>query len=306
MHRWILAAAVVALAAQAQAQVEAQAQDVAPPPSPFARKYVEDERIEFDVRGVQHGRGPGGEYKARVRGFVRHDASGSWYEELAWSDLVVNGNPVSLSPDAQRFRQRLSLDPRAILPPPGPSTVPADLAIPVFDLFNLYGNLVLVARTTGLAKAGDHVRIAHNRANSWADGRNVLVGEDAFDFDITVDSVDAASRTAVISVRHVSPDAPAINLVADWMRSPVSPPAANNWTQLGRYPPGKYTAAVGLETIEMKLVVDTRGGRLVSGQMANPVEVTERECSDAEAKTCGEPVRQHLTRRVEITPPPGP
>jgi hypothetical protein len=298
MFRWILAAAAVALTAQAQ--------DASLPPSPIVRKYVEDERIEFDIRGTQHGRGATSDYKARVRGFVRSNGAGGWYEELAWSDLVVNGQAVTLPPEALRFRQRLSLDPRAIQPPPSPATVPPDLAIPVFDLFNFYGDLILAARTQGLDKAGDRIRIPHNRANSWADGRNILVGEDAFDFEITVDSMDSASRTAVLTVRHVAPETPAINLVADWMRKPVSPPAANNWTQMGRFPPGKYTAAVGYETIEMKLVVDTRGGRLVSAQMTNPVEITERECTDAEAKSCGNPVQQRPTRRVELTPPPGP
>src|SRR5258706_604897 len=97
---------------------------------------------------------------------------------------------------------------------PGGQTMPRWIldtaAIAVFDLFNMYGDRILAVRTPGLARGGDHVRILHNRANSWADGRNVLVGEDALDFDITLDSMDDASRTAVVTVRHVSPESPAI------------------------------------------------------------------------------------------------
>ena len=295
MNRRLALLFAAALLAPAQAQEGRSS-------GPLARKYQEDEPIAYDIRATHRGRAAESQYTAKVRGLVRRDAAGIFHEELAWGDLQADGQPIPLPAEAERFRQRVSLDPRAPLRVPRLAEIHPALAGPVFDLVNFYGDLKLAARTPGLAKPGDKVRIPHNRANSWADGRNVLVGEDALDFEISLDAIEAGKAT--ITVRHVPPENPAINLSAEWMNERVVPSAANNWTQLGRYPQGKYTAAVGVETIEVKLVVDTGSGRIVSGTLTNPVEIVERECEDLEARRCGEPVRRSLMRRIELTAKP--
>ena len=38
--------------------------------------------------------------------------------------------------------------------------------------------------------------------SSWADGTRVLVGEDAIDFDMTLKSMDAAAKTALVDGRE--------------------------------------------------------------------------------------------------------
>jgi len=270
-----------------------------PKPNPLTRKYQEDERVAYDIRATHRGRLAESEYRASVRGLVRRDPAGAFSEELAWTDLQVDGQAVPLPEEAGRFRQRVSLDPRAVLRAPRLGEVHPALAGPVYDLVNFYGDLKLAARTPGLSKPGDKVRIPHNRANSWADGRNVLVGEDALDFEVTLEALDTEKGTVTATVRHVAPENPAINLVADWMKEPVGA-GANNWTQLGRLPSGKYMAAVGAETIEVRLVVDAATGRLLSGTLTNPVEIVERECEDVDAKRCGEPARHRMLRRIEL------
>jgi hypothetical protein len=266
-----------------------------------ARKYEEGEAIVYNLRATTQGRDRITRYTARASGIVRKTPSGAYYEDLEWTDVAVDGTPVALPQAVSSFRQRLSLAPDAPPQIPNLAQVHPSLVGPIVDLLNFYADVLLVTRVTGLARAGDHVYLNHNRPNSWADGRYLLVGEDAVDFDITLRDLDASGRTATFVVRHVPPAAPAIKITADWMGKPVAA-APNNWTQLGRNPAGKYTAAVGSAVVNVTLVMDLGRGRLLSATMDNPVEILERDCQDVAATRCGEPVRYRITRTIELLP----
>ena len=302
-----LLAPAVALC-QAPASEPESAPALAPPPAPaptriLARKYVEGETVAYEMRATNQSRVRTLKYSARVNGIVRKEPDSGFYEELEWTALVVDGNPIDLPPPSRIFRERLSLAPDSVMRIPSLAQLHPNLVGPVLDLLNIYADLSLAARMDSLANAGDHVRFEHNRPNSWADGRFVLVGEDAIDFDLTLSELDRAGKTATLIVRHVAPASPAIRITAEWMRKPVAA-TANNWTQVATYAPGKYTAAVGSELIEVRIVVDLSTGRILSATMDNPVEVLERECEDLEAKHCGEPVRYRIIRTIELVPVP--
>jgi hypothetical protein len=285
------------LALVALAGLAARAEDPPGAPPALSRKYTEGEVIAFELHAVNRGRFRTVEYSARAQARVRRGATG-FFEEFQWSDLVVDGTLVPLAA-AGAFRQRLSLSPETALTVPNVGQIPPELVGPALDLLNFYSDLRLAIRREGLAKAGDRKLIPHNRPNSWADGRAILIGEDTMDFDVTLESIDTAERKARVVVRHVAPDNPAIKIAADWMRSPVAR-GANNWTQVGRYPPGKYTAAIGSELIEVAVEVDLDGGRILAASMTNPLETIERECEDAEARRCGEPSRHKVLRTIEL------
>jgi hypothetical protein len=271
------------------------------PANPLARKYTEGELVAYEMRGVNQGRARTLRYTAKAIGVVGRDPAGAFQEELEWTALAVDGDPLELPEATRAFRQHLSLAPDAVTRVPNLSQVHPGLAAPVLDLLNFYADLALAARMGTLAKAGDHAYFNHNRPNSWADGRVILVGEDAIDFDITLQELDTAGGTATLVVRHVPPKSPAIRITADWMRKPVAG-AANNWTQVESHPTGKYTAAVGVATVEMRIIVDPANGRILSAVMDNPVEVLERVCDDVEAKRCGEPSRYRIIRTIELLP----
>lgn len=304
-RRFLLALCLLAPAgAWCQAQEPAPAPALAPAPARIlARKYVEGETVAYEMRATNQSRLRTLKYSARTSGIVRKEPGSGFYEELEWTALVVDGDPVDLPQPSRIFRERLSLAPDAVMRIPSLAQLHPNLIGPVLDLLNIYADLALAARMDGLANAGDHVRFDHNRPNSWADGRFVLVGEDAIDFDLTLSELDRAGKTATLIVRHVPPASPAIRITAEWMRKPVAG-TANNWTQVATYAPGKYTAAVGSELIEVRIVVDLSTGRILSATMENPVEVLERECEDLEAKRCGEPVRYRIIRTIELVPVP--
>ena len=255
----------------------------------------------FNLRATTQDRNRTLRYSARAQGLVRREAAG-FYEEYEWTDLEVDGNPIAFPPENQAFRQRLSLSPESPTQIPNWSQVHPSLVGPIFDLLNFYADIALAARMPGLAKSGDHAFWGHNRSHSWADGRAILVGEDAIDFDVTLRELNAADKTATLVVRHIPPTDPAINMTAAWMRPPVTASASNNWTQLVRDPPGRYTASVGAETITVTLVIDLADGKPLSGTMENAIEVRERECEDVAATRCGEPVRYRITRIVQLVP----
>jgi hypothetical protein len=274
-----------------------------PPANPFARRYAEGELVAYELRGSIRGRERTLKYTAKAIGSVGRDRAGAFEEEFGWTSLAVDGNPVEL-PDASRaFRQQLSLAPDAVMRAANLATVHPDLFGPILDLHSFYADLGLAARMGGLAKAGDHARVSHNRSNSWADGRVMLVGEEAMDFDVTLQEVDTAGKTATLVVRHVPPENPAIRITAEWMRRPVAG-SANNWTQVHRSAPGKYAAAVGAETIDVRYIVDLRNGRILSAVMDSLIEVLERVCDDVDAKRCGEPSRYRFLRTIELISAP--
>lgn len=265
----------------------------------FARKYFEGERVAYEMHGLNRGGPRSLEYNARAEGIVRKDDSGRFYEDIAWTSLVVDGKPVALPPESREFRQRLSLELDATVVIPDLSRVHANLVGPVLDLLNFYADLGLAIKLGTLNREGDHATFAHNHPNSWADGRVILVGEDAIDFDLTVGRVDRSAGTAELIVRHVAPADPAIRIGADWMKAPVGK-GANNWMQIAHLSPGKYTAAVGSELIDVHIDVALVSGRIVSATMSNPVDVVERDCDDFEAQRCGEPRRYRILRTIEV------
>jgi hypothetical protein len=81
------------------------------------------------------------------------------------------------------------------------------------------------------------------------------------------------------------------------MQEPASA-KPNNFVQVSRQGDG-FTAEAGKETFEVRLVVDTRDGRILSATMHNPVSLTTRTCTDREVTQCG-PAAPKTTLR-EIT-----
>ena len=141
--------------------------------------------------------------------------------------------------------------------------------------------------------------VKHGLPNSWADGTYVVFGQDAIDFDLTLQAVDAAANVATVLVRHLPPAQGQIKFPAAWMLNPVGN-AANNWSEVERTQDGKFTAEVGLETftVELKIALDT--GRILSATMDNPVEVLERDCSDVALTTCGAPTQYRIRRQITL------
>ena len=197
------------------------------------------------------------------------------------------------------WRETLSLSPQVALTVPDLSKVPVALIGPVTDLLTFYADLQLAARQEGLSKAGDHVYFKHGTPNSWADGQYFVLAEDSVDFDVTLKELNREKHRATVIVRHVPPASPQVKLPAEWMRPPVAD-TGNNWVQVAKQGETKYVADVGKETFAVEMTVDTRSGKLIAAKMENPVEVLERECTDAGLAHCGEPVRYQILRQITI------
>lgn len=265
--------------------------------SPLRRHYTEGQKLAYHMQGVNES----WHYEIDAEGVVKKDASGRFFEEYRWTDMVSDGHPVSLAPSAVIYRQKLTLDPAQN--PSAPDLRDADPRMigPITDLMTFYADLWLPSKLGVLHKPGDHFYF-HNfmPPSSWADGKRVLVGEDAIDFDMTLKSVDPGSATAMLEVKHVPPQKQALHLRADWMKEPVAS-APNNWVEITRNPDGKYEAAVGLETFTVELNVSTADGRIVRATMENPVTTIERLCEDETLTKCSDPKRHEILRKIEIT-----
>lgn len=267
----------------------------------LSRHYQDGEKLAYRMKGSNRGHSGTTVYEAQATGVVKKDAAGKFVEEYAWSNLVVNGAPIALSPAATSFRQTVSLDSFQGVPDLS-QVIP--LSGSITDLLTFYSDLLLGARQGSLAHVGDHYYFKHGTPNSWADGNYVLTGEDSIDFDISLTGLDKPGKVATVVVRHVVPAQPQIKLPADWMRAPVSD-APNNWVQVSKNyasksDADKYVASVGKETFDVELKVSLADGKIISGTLNNPVEVLERNCADQAPMNCGEPVRYQILRQIEI------
>jgi hypothetical protein len=126
-----------------------------------------------------------------------------------------------------------------------------------------------------------------------------VLGEDSIDFEIVLGEASTASGTRRLLVRHVPPREPRITLPAEWMRTPVAD-TPNNWVQVVRLLEDRYVAAVGQETFDAQIELSLENGRIVSATLDNPVEVSERECSDETLTQCGDAVRYQILRQIQV------
>ena len=265
--------------------------------SPFSRQYREGEKISYHMAATNQDRLKIMHYQAQADAIVKQNTSGQFYEEYQWSGLEWNGKNVPVPAD---FRQLLSLDPNFKAPFPDIQHAGSGLVGPVLDLMTFYVDLGLAVRLRGLTHPGDHAYIKHGGPNSWAAGEGLILGEDAIDFDLTLKSIDQQSKTITLLVQHVPPPDSKIHLPAAWMHTPVAD-APNNWVEVGKNASGEYRASIGKETFDDVIVIRLADGRILSASMDNPVQVLERECSDAALTVCGKPIRYEIRRKIEIT-----
>lgn len=263
------------------------------PASPIARHYREGETLRYHMTAENDA----WHYTADAAGLVKKAADGSWVEEFQWVSMVTDGKPATLSP--ADYRQTLSLDPAHN--PSGPSLAGSDprLVGPITDLMTFYIDDWLFQKIPVFHQAGDHFYVPNPSPASWADGTHVLTGTDAIDFDLHLQSLDAAANTATLVVHHVPPKTSPLKYPVAWMQTPIAD-APNNWIEISKTADGKYEAGAGKETFDVTLTVSTVDGRILSAVMDNPVVLSQRVCDDAALTACTAPQPRTIHRHVEI------
>lgn len=259
------------------------------------RRYREGEKLTYEMNGINEAR----HYEVQAEGVVKRDSAGTYFEEYRWSNLTSDNQKISLSPASLDFRQEVTLDPNHNAVFPNFRDVDHRLVGPITDLMTFYVDVWLAEKTGKLANAGDHFYVKHGTPISWADGNNVVIGEDSIDFDLSLKEVNRSENTATILIRHVPPEMPEVRLPADWMHKPVAD-TANNWVQVQKMENEKYLAAVGKETFDVEIKLSLLDGKILSGKMNNPVETIERECADVALTECGDPTPHLIRRQIEI------
>ena len=71
----------------------------------------------------------------------------------------------------------------------------------------------------------------------------------------------------------------------------------NNFVQVTRQDDG-FIAETGKETFDVRLVVDTRDGHILSAAMHNPVALKTRTCTDRELTQCGPEALKTTLREI--------
>ena len=261
----------------------------------LSRHYHDGETLQYRMKGTNER----WQYEIQAAGAVKKDRNGKYTEEYAWSNLMSGGAAMPLSAASLQFRQTMSLDPEKPPAIPDLSKVQPMLIGPITDLMTFYVDLWLAAQSGKLSHAGDHVYQKVGTPASWADGNYVVLGEDSIDFDITLTDVDRSNEVATLLVKHIPPEQPAVHLPADWMREPVAD-TKNNWVDVQKRD-GKFVAAVGKETFDVRMKVSLADGKILSGTIENPVKAKERDCEDAAFTKCGDARPHEIMRRIEIT-----
>jgi hypothetical protein len=260
----------------------------------LVRRYVEGSRLQY----VMTGENRGSRYQVRIDAEVKKAVDGMLVDEFAWSDLLRDGVAQPLSPAARDLRAAVTLSGGQPFVMPDLSRA-TGLVGPITDLLTFYADLFLAMHQGSLRAPGDRFRFSQAEPASWADGRVVILGQDHIDFDILLEAVNPAEKTARLLVKHVPPAEPRIALPADWMQTPVAD-TPNNWVQVRKTATG-YVASVGKETFDVALTVDLADGKILTATMDNPVVAIDRECADAALTQCGEAKPDRLVRRIQMS-----
>jgi hypothetical protein len=271
-------------------------QDPSPSSTPLLRHYTKGQKLTYHMKGINEN----WSYEIQAEGIVKKDSDGSYFEEYGWSQLISNGQAVTLSEASMNFRQQLSLDPNYNPSLPNLAQVDPRLIGPITDLLTFYVDVWLAARSSKLTKPGDHYYFKQGTPHSWADGNYVLLGQSSIDFDLTLRDLDRVHNTITLIARHVPPAEALVTLPAGWMRKPIAD-TPNNWVTVQRMNDGKFLGAVGKETFNDEIVLSLSDGRILSATMENRVQTVERECTDSGVTQCGEPKPHFIRRQIELS-----
>jgi hypothetical protein len=261
--------------------------------------FQQNDTIVYTMHGINAGRSTTTHYDARAQGVVQQDPAGNFFVEFAWTQMNIEGAPLAFSPATAAFRQRVSIDPGYRFGIPALNVVQPNLIGPITDLLTFYADMQVAMRQTDLRRAGDHAYFKFGMPVSWADGTYTILGQEAIDFDVTLQTIDQKTQMATLVVRHVPPAEAAFTLPVDWMRPAVGS-LPNNWVEVQKAPGGKYAAEVGQETFVDTIHVSLARGRIVSASMDNPVDVFARDCDDAALTVCGPPIRYRIRRQITL------
>ncbi len=270
------------------------AQPPSQPQNPLYRQYRDGETLVYNMTGLNEST----HYTVQAQGVVEKDVTGAYFEEYRWTNLVSDGQPTPLSAEGAAFRERLSLDPNQSVTPPAPGTIDPKLLGPALDLMTFYVDLWLANKSGQLTHVGDHYSFKYGAPSSWANGSQVILGQSAIDFDLTLKSLDPSSGTAVLIVRHVPPEKSQIKLPAAWMQAPIAD-TPNNWVQIIKLP-AKFLGMVGRETFTDEITVSLADGKILSASMDNSVKTVLRTCDDEALTQCDPPQPHEIVRKIQI------
>lgn len=262
-------------------------------PKDLHRRYTNGAVSHYLMTGDNDG----WQYTIRATDTVKRDANGRLYEEIGWSDLTSNAQQA-LTPPSLALRQTVSLDdPASYLKVPNLAQVQPLLIGPITDTLTFYIDLLL-AEQAELVQPGQTAYVSRTTPNSWADGQRVLLGQDVVDFALSVQSVNPSQHTETLLIQHVPPPVLHVEQPAKWMHGEVSA-KPNNFVQVSREG-DKFSAETGKENFDVKLVVDTDDGSLLSAAINNPVVLRARVCTDRELTQCGPESPKTILRRITL------
>ncbi len=87
-------------------------------PVTLTREYRDGETLAYHMTAVNEGHLRTVRYEAEASAKVTQEPPGPFFENVAWTSLIVNGQPLVLTPASRHFRERLSLSPEYTLSVP--------------------------------------------------------------------------------------------------------------------------------------------------------------------------------------------
>ena len=242
------------------------------------------------------GNNDGWQYAIRATDTMKCDASGRYYEEIGWSDFTSNAQQT-LTPASLALRQTVSLDDASYMRIPNLANVQPLLIGPITDTLTFYSDLLLATKAK-LMQPGQTAYVSRTSPNSWADGQRVLLGQDVVDFALSVESVNPAENTETLLIQHVPRPVLHVEQPAKWMQESTSA-KPNNFIQISKEG-DSFVAETGKESFDVRLVLDTRDGSILSASMHNPVALTVRTCKDRELTQCGSAAPKTILREITL------
>lgn len=191
---------------------------------------------------------------------------------------------------------------RISLHPGGGLAIPklevAGMTGPVTDFITFFVAVSPQSRITTLQKKGDSLVKKEPVKGNFANGKNILYGEDCL--AVTAYVRDITRREVKFRTAFLPPAQPCLTFLLEDMDKPVVKGVRNNFQMVQPTAPGKYNVQFGNELFYINTTVSRKDGKITGADMSNTLQLTLRINCDSTYKNWQTEIPFQIQRNLKL------
>lgn len=169
---------------------------------------------------------------------------------------------------------------------------------PITDFITFFVAVGPQSRITTLGKKGDSLVKKEPVKGNFANGKNILYGEDCL--AITGYITDVTRDKVKLRTAFLPPAQSCLTFLVDDMDKPVVTGVRNNFQMVQPTSPGKYNVQFGNELFYINSTVSRKDGKITGADMSNTLQLTLRINCDSTYKNWQTEIPFHIQRNLKL------